>query len=75
MSSQFINKKKARELYVRFSLLREDTLKIQEIIQKVESISVNASVVASQTGNQIRIFTELAVQIKKNISKDASGNY
>lgn len=42
---------------------------MQRSIGKVEDISVNASIVASQTGNQARVFFEISSQIEKTSRK------
>lgn len=55
--------------YVSCSELRSHALKIQRTIGKVEDISVNASIVASQTGNQARVFFEISGQIEKTSRK------
>lgn len=49
--------------------LRRLALKMQRTIGSVEDISVNASIVASQTGNKARVFFEIASQIEKTSRK------
>lgn len=49
--------------------LRRLALKMQRSIGNVEDISVNASIVASQTGNQARVFFEISSQIEKTSRK------
>lgn len=53
-------------LYASCSELREHALQIDAQIGKIKDISVNVSIIASQTGSKIRIFSELATQIDKS---------
>lgn len=49
--------------------LRRLALRMQRTIGSVEDISVNASIVASQTGNKARVFFEISSQIEKTSRK------
>lgn len=49
--------------------LRRLALRMQLAVGKVEDISVNASIVASQTGSQARVFFEISSQIEKTSRK------
>lgn len=51
------------------SELRRLALRMQRTVGSVEDISVNASIVASQTGNKARVFFEIASQIEKTSRK------
>jgi hypothetical protein len=51
------------------SELRRLALRMQRTIGSVEDISVNASIVASQTGNKARVFFEISSQIEKTSRK------
>lgn len=51
------------------SELRRLALRMQRTIGSVENISVNASIVASQTGNKARVFFEISSQIEKTSRK------
>lgn len=51
------------------SELRRLALRMRRTIGSVEDISVNASIVASQTGNKARVFFEISSQIEKTSRK------
>ncbi len=56
-------------LYTRCTELREQVLRIDVAVEKIKDISINASILASQTGSQMRVFSELASQIEKTSRK------
>ena len=55
--------------YILCNELRRLALRMQQAIGNVEDISVNASIVASQTGTQARVFFEISSQVEKTSRK------
>lgn len=58
-----------KSLYRECSELRESALALSSVLNSMQDISVNASIVASQTGSRMRVFTEIASQLDKSSSK------
>ncbi|EHL31925.1 hypothetical protein [Legionella drancourtii] len=69
MNNSLIKNNNTHNHYTSCNELRRLALRMQRSIGKVEDISVNASIVASQTGNQARVFFEISSQIEKTSRK------